>query len=79
MFFTSRNCHFRLFLGGFLISDDMQDDASGNGQNWTKNCEVKDFWIDSASMKWPFFRVFLDPYFPKYCKIADILTRGGIQ
>ena len=27
MFFTSRNCHFRLFLGGFLISDDMKDDA----------------------------------------------------
>ena len=22
-------------------------------------CEVKDFWIDSTSMKWPLFRVFL--------------------
>ena len=57
IFFTSRNCHFRLFLGGFLISNDMQDDASGNGQNWAKN------------LKWPFFRVFLGPYFPNIVKL----------
>ena len=27
-------------------------------------CEVKDFWIDAASMKWPLFRVFWALTFP---------------
>ena len=92
-------------MGGFLSSDDMQDDASDRIRfllnylemvkigpkiflacfmrffvyallhlmNFAKRntllrymshqysicgCEIKVFWIDSASMKWPLFRVF---------------------
>ena len=39
-------------------------------------CEVKDFWIDSASMKWPFLGFFGPLLSQILLNLAGILTRG---
>ena len=42
-------------------------------------CEVKDFWIDSAFMKWPLLVFFRPLLSQTLLNLAEILIRGSLQ
>ena len=74
---TSRNCHFRLFLGGFLTSDDMQHDASNSIWFLLKYQEIVKIGPEISLAHFVRFFVYallhLMSYAPKFCRMKDLM------
>ena len=74
---TSRKCHFRLFLGGFLTSDDMQDDESNSTWFLWKYQEMVKIGPEISLAHFVSFFVYallhLMSYAPKFCRMKDLI------
>ena len=77
-FLTIRNCHFRLLLGGFLTSDDMQYDASGYGFYWSIKKEMIKIGLKNFLVHFVRFFIYvllhLMSYPPRYISLVSFIS-----
>ena len=77
-FLTIRNCHFRLLLGGFLTSDDMQYDASGYGFYWSIKKEMIKIGLKNFLVHFVRFFIYvllhLMSYHPRYISLVSFIS-----